>query len=718
MSKSFSDFWLSQEAIQQYVPDSKSDQFSLDLIQLASYRRLVSNFVYILTKKDIPIQFCTGKDSQPSFTNGKMIYLSASIRRKSDFDWSVGIALHEATHILVSDFDLIKTVFSRIPMPVPNSLQQISDDKNVSPEELYCLVKWMWNFVEDIYIDSYTFKNAPGYRGYYKAMYERFCHNKIISKALKSKAYRRKNLQSYEYRIINLTNPSTQLDALPGLEKIANLLEIRDMLRLTKATDRLEMAYQCAEIVLSHIDPLPKKLKEDKKNLAQDTLKTIHDKLCPSGGVGKPVPSQEKNEDGEKNERENSNGKSDKERQKDDMGDASEFSDEELEELSSTFKDLKDFLNHDYKKFKETVSEQRKAILDIIEKSGMVVVPAGFGMEDDYTQASVDCIVVKKVTKELVTDPSIFPLSAVSMVGGKPNAPKEYEDAVNKGFRLGRLLGRKLQIRAEEKHTKYIRKPSGKIERRLLSGIGAGLEDIFHRIKVEKYNKARLHISVDSSSSMWTISKWGPTMTCLTAICVAASMVENLSVSVSFRSTIMVSDGTDLPYIVLAYDSTVDKISKVRLLFPFFRANGATPEGLAFEAIAEEFIIGRKTTEQDRYFLNISDGEPAYHLNAKTNKYGVTFNYIGEVGALHTKQQVDKIRARGVKILSYFISDGTEYSSWLGGVSFNQQTTKKLPKLTLKEQFQLMYGKDAQFIDVQNVTDIARTVNKLFLTKV
>ena len=99
---------------------------------------------------------------------------------------------------------------------------------------------------------------------------------------------------------------------------------------------------------------------------------------------------------------------------------------------------------------------------------------------------------------------------------------------VVKGFTLGKMLGKKLQIRGEENHIKYIRKTSGKIERRLLGDIGCGIEGIFNRVRIEKYNKLRLHISVDSSGSMQTPKKWCPTMTCVVAICVAASMVENL----------------------------------------------------------------------------------------------------------------------------------------------------------------------------------------------
>ena len=404
-----------------------------------------------------------------------------------------------------------------------------------------------------------------------------------------------------------------------------------------------------------------------------------------------------------------------------DAGDTKDLSPEELAELDRHFERQRDILDHKYEYIKEKVTKQQEAILDAIEKAGIILVPVGFGLNGDYTQAAVDCIVVKKLTRQLIdSGPSTFPLAAKDNAapGSIHAPPKLYDDAVAKGFVLGKILGKKLQIRGEEIFTKYIRKRSGKIERRLLSDIGVGSETIFNKTRNEKYNKARLHISVDASGSMQSESKWCPTMTCVVAICVAASMVENLEVSVSFRSTISTSSKglhgrefaihAEVPYIVLAYDSKTDKISKIRQLFPYLCAKGSTPEGLAFESIAEEFIIGKKTTEQDHYFLNISDGEPYYIINPQTNRYRVGFNYTGEMGALHTKSQVDKIRSHGVKVLSYFIQAEDYMPAIFTGLSFDDTANRK-KQLTLKELFDMMYGKDAQFIDIENVMEIARS---------
>jgi hypothetical protein len=214
--------------------------------------------------------------------------------------------------------------------------------------------------------------------------------------------------------------------------------------------------------------------------------------------------------------------------------------------------------------------------------------------------------------------------------------------------------------------------------------------------------------------------KWERTMTAVVAICKAASMIDNVHVTVSFRTT-QVSGATQLPYVVLAYDSNVDKFSKVRTLFPYLSPNGCTPEGLAFSAIMHLFE-DITPDEEDRFFLNLSDGEPFYVLTAPET--GLTVQYCDDVGASHTKSQVDKIRRNGVEILSYFI----EYD-WDRPKKKPEEMTPKeleaykkyqdeLKENPLRKNFRKMYGKNAQFINVESIVDLARTINGLFIKKV
>ena len=67
--------------------------------------------------------------------------------------------------------------------------------------------------------------------------------------------------------------------------------------------------------------------------------------------------------------------------------------------------------------------------------------------------------------------------------------------------------------------------------------------------------------------------KWEKTMTNVVALCKAVDMISNLNVQVTFRCT-----SENKPYIVMAYDSRVDKFSKVKQMFPGLTPRGTTPE--------------------------------------------------------------------------------------------------------------------------------------------
>ena len=122
-------------------------------------------------------------------------------------------------------------------------------------------------------------------------------------------------------------------------------------------------------------------------------------------------------------------------------------------------------------------------------------------------------------------------------------------------------------------------------------------------------------------------------------------MVQNLDIVISYRSTEEIGN-TYYPAIFIAYDSRKDKINKITSLFKHIGCPGTTPEGLCFEAIQKEIVDGSNGV--DSYFINFSDGEPYFE-----NK---DICYYGERAAQHTKTQVDNMRLRGIKVLSYFIS--------------------------------------------------------------
>ena len=90
----------------------------------------------------------------------------------------------------------------------------------------------------------------------------------------------------------------------------------------------------------------------------------------------------------------------------------------------------------------------------------------------------------------------------------------------------------------------------------------------------------------------------------------------------------------------------------------------------------------------DSYFINLSDGSPWFENE--------NFVYGNTNGARHTRIQVKKMEAKGIKILSYFVGSSTREN----------------------QTFIDSYGRNnSSFVDVENVNDIAKTINKLMLKK-
>ena len=67
---------------------------------LAQVQKGITNFVKILTEKDIPVQYATSGDSM---TDGETVYIASNLKEDT-VDYVVGLALHEASHVLLTDF--------------------------------------------------------------------------------------------------------------------------------------------------------------------------------------------------------------------------------------------------------------------------------------------------------------------------------------------------------------------------------------------------------------------------------------------------------------------------------------------------------------------------------------------------------------------------------------------------------------------------------------
>ena len=671
----FSSFWFDENEGNR-VNDvlGIEEKQGVDLIKLASLRRAISNFVTIVTGQDIPVTFKTsGKDS---FTDGKKIQIGSSLK-EGDFDWTVGLALHEGSHIILSDFSLLKN----LEMNVPQELFMRAENMGISRMELLKNIKNVLNYVEDRRIDNFIFKSAPGYKGYYHAMYDKFFYTKVIDKGLMSSEKCEESWDSYMFRIINLHNTNTRLGALKGLKEISRTIGLGSISRLENSQDALDVSLKVISIILDNI-VIEKPETENQEGSQSQSGDSSESGESGEGSGSSDEPKTVTDEELQDmidngSLEEGSDSDSDKDTQ------LVELSDNQKKMLDNAIKKQEKFLNGDIQKKRVTKKDLKS--LESVEQSGMRIEKVGEDYKDDYSyyqrkSSSTECIVIDNLTQGLIDSGEIHMLSNYRS--------EENQENINRGIVLGKKLGRKLQIRNESRMTTFTRKNSGKIDKRLLSELGFGNTDVFQQTFVDSYSDALLWISIDASGSMGG-KKWNRTMTSVTAIAKAASMTQNLDVVIDFRSSYSqgYGRGNDCkPLLLIAYDSRKDKFSKIQRLFQSIHPSGITPEGLCFEAIMDKLVPSSK--DRDSYFLNFSDGQP-YFSNSD-------IDYSGHGASVHTKKMVDKIREKGIKILSYFIKDS--YGGSIG-------------------DFTTMYGKDAKDIDVTNVMSVAKTMNQRFLQK-
>ena len=691
-----SSFWYDDYGTDDIIVNQLSDKErkSLDLYKLASSKRAISNFVNIVTNESVPVKF---KERGDSYTDGKSVVIGSRITEPKDFDVAVGLALHEGSHIKLSDFDLLLDLSSQIPTHITDGAIK----KGIyNTQET---IKNLWNYVEDRRIDNFVFKSAPGYRDYYRKMYDKYFNDKLIDKALLSDEYTDETMNSYMFRIINLHNKNTQLSSLKGLREIYRLVGLNKISRLTNSKESLDVAIEMFKVILKYINQPTDDDNQQNQNskgegsssdeqgsddgnggssnegMSDDEFNELLESIgespmggdsdeSPTGGNGMDVGNLPDNMEGKPSEDNSPSTNS------------VQLSDKQKDLLKKKIEKQKKFMEGDIQKTSLNKTDSKN--LNAIEESGSEMKEVGKDVNTGYYgNQSVQCIVVKKLTKGLF-ESEMFPMTSTNYWNQDTPMRMDYVEEVQKGIKLGTMLGKKLQVRGEDRTTVFNRQKVGRIDKRMISSLGFGNENVFQFSEVDSYKKANLHISIDASSSM-NGDKWRNTMINVVAMCKAVDMIPNLQVQVTFRCT-----QNEKPYIVMAYDSKTEKFSKVKQMFGGLRPNGTTPEGLCFEAIMKSFIP--INNDMDSYFLNLSDGQPYFG--------GRSFYYSGDAAERHTGKMVKMIESMGIKTLSYFVSD-------YGVQSYE------------KRSFQTMYGKGAKFVDVTNLNQITKTMNQLFLQK-
>ena len=555
----------------------------------------VSNFVRILTGKNISVRYCEeGKDE--SYTDGKSVTISGNIQPHC-LDSTVGLALHEGSHIVKTDFKVIRNLM---------------DKKNIEKKyhDYTKFIKNLHNWVEDRRID----------------------YNTEVTKALTEHAAElsQEKAHHYEFFIINSLHPDVKMTELNGLPEIEAIIDIDNPQRWNNTTDTLQDSLAILDVILKNIpDEEKEKLNDTNYHPGELTDEQLNDL------IKKILNGQQKFLDGEP-------------------------------------------VDGDGKAIKIEVDAKTAQLLDALLKSDTKIeaISKPHVNQDRNDDGEWNVVTVNHIDEDTIKSGLYSIFSSYNRNG--------QEELIRQGLNLGTMLGRKLKIRNDERTLRTVKLKTGKIDRRNLHSAGYGSSDIFFNVKEDKYNDMGVHLSVDMSGSM-SGDKWNNTLISLVAISKACSMIRGIRVQISLRYGGNVTGGrnhySDEAIVVNFYDSAFDGVRKLALL-RYASPSGSTPEGLCYEALAKKIM--KPLLSKDSLFVNFSDGAPG--MGCLSTATGVKL----------TRDVINKFKMHGMSILSYYINES--------GYEGNDRAN-----------FIEMYGKDASFIDVKSLIDLARSINDRFL---
>ena len=349
------------------------------------------------------------------------------------------------------------------------------------------------------------------------------------------------------------------------------------------------------------------------------------------------------------------------------------------EEIKKAFSKQQEFLKGNV--YKSPITHKERKQVEAISKSNIDIKNVKATDSKGIEHTNIPVHVIDGITPTIIE-------SNLYEVFGRVNLMNKQ---IDEGVAKGKKLLRKLRIRNEQITLASKRLKSGKIDPRRI--YAANFEDdLFYKIDRANYKPISLHVTIDGSGSMEG-TKWGQTLINTIALGYISLHMNNIDLTISIRTT-----GRDLskssmtaqvPLLILAFNSKKHTLADLKRL-GHYKTKGLTPEGMCLNALNE--YIPNSSYYLDSYLINMSDGYPTFE------RYG-KFTYKGEEAILDTAKAVKNIKKKGVNILSYFI----------------QSSTTQTKEEELMENFQIMYGKEASFIDPKNMYEVTKTLNNLFL---
>lgn len=709
---SYSDFWLHDryDYYSKYEEEREDQSAAVftKAVKLHAQQRAIANFVKIVTNKDIPVRFA----GSTSYTNGEAVTISADIKDKT-FDVSVGLALHEASHIVLSD--------------MKGWTEYLEKFKTTHTYTEYNFFKSLSNWLEDRRIDNTIFKSSPGYKAYYHKLYDYYWNDDTINKALLSDECR--DPQTYDhwlFNIINSMSPFYNVNRMKGLKEVMNILDIQNIDRLKSTADVIGIVEKVFAVVQSiATQPLEVEDKNARTTNNADTDFESNQNDAQQNETKMDVQPEDLEDD--------TNNDADV-----DSFNATETLDPiQKGQIQKTFQKQVDLLNNNVEK--KNIDKSLAEPLEAFDGQGGKLVqledaylkPKGKratgkkqnapGYFTDLTKsplysAYVDhlqTMFMKGTTqadrykwRSLVVN-SLYKINPKLNVFYEPNYCEHNAKAIHDGLNLGGLIANKLRTHGESRDRVDNRQLTGTLDRRRIAHLGYGVESVFQRINIQRNKPAHIHLTIDGSGSMNEAQKWPATIRLAVAIARGIQGKSHLSMSVSVRvnaSELFNASNTVLrgaPAVAVIWDSRVGLTpTGLGVLLSNINFSNSTPEGLCYDILHKAGYITPGSEAMDSYIVNISDGAPNWPSNYISDLQG---DYVG--GRYQSKEMlyVNKwwkklITTYNLKGLSYYV-----YSNHYGSTS------------TMESYFKYMYGNEATTIDTKNAMAISQTINKMLI---
>lgn len=687
------DFWSTGNG---YTDDSlfeKSDDSQGRVLQLHRHKQAIGNFVRILTGKDIPVKF---NQKGNSYTDGEVVTISSSITA-NNYDSVVGLSLHEGSHVLLTDFETSNQFFNSLEnyanliywgrdnndSDVVNIINNLINSMVLPKDKINDLLNYInskddidnfhgfVNLIEDRRIDKWVTQNAPGYVGYYIALYDRFFLSKNVDKGLKSDYWRNENFESYNARLINMVNPLVKRDDLKVLGDALDIIDLPNISRLKTTKEVINVAADLYLLIMKHLEIEKQKQEQPNQDGENPDNQNQENQNSNGNGNGNGESSEDKGteqdtnnsggngEDDSDNDSQvgndnssTNNSQTDNSNQSDEI---QEISPKDLEKALKDFNKQRDFTNGNTRK--TNLSKKAAIQMEALADSDV----------DDYDFKDGSF----KGTGSILRYPTA---NAVKLL-----IPSIYYDwrsdynynSIMAGFAKGNLLAKKIKVKDEKRDLVYNRQRRGKLDRRMLHQAGVGSEKLFNRVIDTTPNPINLVFTVDISGSMGG-SVWDKTLITLGMFVKAAEKVDNLNVMIELRY--YGNSNISKLVSILAYNSKKQKPKHFANLFKIIHPNGVTPESLNYELMFKD-LDNQYEADADNIFITITDGYP---------------NVIhGEVAnTTHAQKYIKKIKNLGYETLAFFIGN---------------ESSARYTKNT--------YGNDTFVVNTNNVNEIGRKVN-------